>query len=296
MRKIKLAVISDIHGNSVALEQFLLDAKKNNVDEYIFPGDLINDLPFGNETLELVKNTSDYLIEGNKEEYIKEYNRAHYFWNNLQFKNIIFMNNELSKENQKLVCSLPITLNLEFEGVSFKIAHGSPESVEEQIHKKDENLIDKYTKTLKEDVLVFGHTHEPVWYKRVNGKLIVNAGCMGVSPYYKSMAEYIILHIKNKEVEVEKRLIPYKTEIVREKIKKCGILDTDRVLMSLTYAALTGNGEIRHKFFVDAKNSMKERNHNLYKTDAESIYKYFKLYDDDIWINTYNKYKNYFEF
>ena len=105
-----------------------------------------------------------------------------------------------------------------------------------------------------------------------------------------------ILHIKNKEVEVEKRLIPYKTEIVKEKIKKCGILDIDRVLMSLTYAALTGNGKIRHQFFMDAKNSMRERNHNLYKSDAQGIYKYFKLYDDDIWLNTYNKYKNYFEF
>ena len=104
------------------------------------------------------------------------------------------------------------------------------------------------------------------------------------------------MHIKNKEVEVEKRLIPYKTEIVKEKIKKCGILDIDRVLMSLTYAALTGNGKIRHQFFMDAKNSMRERNHNLYKSDAQGIYKYFKLYDDDIWLNTYNKYKNYFEF
>ena len=66
--------------------------------------------------------------------------------------------------------------------------------------------------------------------------------------------------------------------------------------MSLTYAALIGNGKIRHQFFVDAKNSMKERNHNLYKSDANGIYKYFKLYDDDIWIGTYNKYKNYFEF
>lgn len=296
MRKIKIAVISDVHGNSVALEQVLLDARENGVDKYIFPGDLVNDLPFGNETLETIKNISDYLIEGNKEEYLKEYNRAHYSWKNIQFRNTIFMNNELSKENLKLVCSLPTSLNLEFEGVKLKIVHGSPESVEEQIHKDREDLIDKYTKSLEEDVLVFGHTHEPVWYRRVNGKLIVNAGCMGVSPYYKAEAEYIILHIKNKQVEIEKRLIPYKTDFVKEKIKKCGILDEDRVLMSLTYAALIGNGKIRHQFFVDAKNSMKERNHNLYKSDANGIYKYFKLYDDDIWIGTYNKYKNYFEF
>ena len=153
MRKIKLAVISDVHGNSVALEQVLLDARENGVDKYIFPGDLVNDLPFGNETLETIKNISDYLIEGNKEEYLKEYNRAHYSWKNIQFRNTIFMNNELSKENLKLVCSLPTSLNLEFEGVKLKIVHGSPESVEEQIHKVREDLIDKYTKSLEEDVV-----------------------------------------------------------------------------------------------------------------------------------------------
>ena len=55
MVKIKVAVISDIHGNSVALREVLKDAKSNNVYECVFLGDLINDLPFGNETLELVK-------------------------------------------------------------------------------------------------------------------------------------------------------------------------------------------------------------------------------------------------
>ena len=296
MIKIKIAIISDVHGNSVALKEVLLDCKINNVDKYVFPGDLVNDLPFGNETLEIVKDVSQYVIEGNKEEYLKEYNRAHYNWKNIQFKNAIFMNNELTKDNLNFVCNLPSNLSLEFEGIKLKVVHGSPESVEEQIHKNREDLVDKYTKKLEEDVLVFGHTHEPIWYKNTNRKLIVNAGCMGVSPYYEAKAEYIILHINNKNVEVEKRLVDYKPELLKEKIKKCGILNEDKVLMSLTYAALVGKGKIRYQFFKEAKAAMKERNHNLYQSDAQGIYKYFKLYDDDIWIGLYNKYKEYFEF
>ena len=34
MVTIKLAIISDIHGNSIALREVLKDAKLNNVDEY----------------------------------------------------------------------------------------------------------------------------------------------------------------------------------------------------------------------------------------------------------------------
>ena len=67
---IKLAIISDIHGNCIALEEILKDAKLNNVDDYIFSGDLVNDLPFGNETLEIVKSTSDKVLKGNKEQYL----------------------------------------------------------------------------------------------------------------------------------------------------------------------------------------------------------------------------------
>lgn len=291
----RIAVISDVHGNSVALKEVLLDAKRNGVEMYIFSGDLVNDLPFGNETLELMKNVTDLIIEGNKEEYLKEYNRAHYTWKNIQFQNTVFMYNELTKENLNLVCNLPEKLSIEIFGTSLKIVHGSPKSVVEQIHEKDKELIDKYAKELQEDALIFGHTHEPAWYKNVNGKIIANAGCMGVSPYYKAEAEYIILHIKNKKIEVEKRLVPYSTDEVKEKIRKCGILDADKVLMNLTYLSLIGKGRIREEFFAEAVSEMKKLNHNLYKPDAQGIYKYFKLCDDEIWLKLYDKYKKYFE-
>ena len=291
----KIAVISDVHGNSVALKEVLLDAKRNGVEMYIFSGDLVNDLPFGNETLELMKNVTDLIIEGNKEEYLKEYNRAHYTWKNIQFQNTVFMYNELTKENLNLVCNLPETLSIEVSGVNLKIVHGSPKSVVEQIHEKDADLIDKYTKELQEDALIFGHTHEIVWHKNVNGKIIANAGCMGVSPYYKAEAEYIILHVKNKNIEIEKRLVHYSTDEVKEKIRKCGILDADKVLMNLTYLSLIGKGKIRAEFFAEAFYEMKRLNHNLYKTDAQGIYKYFKLCDDEIWLGLYEKYKKHFE-
>ena len=67
MIKIKVAVISDIHGNCVALKEVLKDAEKKNVNEYVFLGDLVNDLPFGNETLEIVRKYSNKILKGNKE-------------------------------------------------------------------------------------------------------------------------------------------------------------------------------------------------------------------------------------
>lgn len=295
MIKIKIAIITDIHGNSVALKEILKDAEKNKVKEYIFLGDLINDLPFGNETLELVKNRSDKVLKGNKEQYIIEYDKEKYDWENIQFKNMIYMYDELLKENLEYVKKLPHCMSLEYEGVKLLIAHGSPKSVEEQLHQEKRKLLNYYTKNLKEDCLIFGHIHEKMWYENINNKIVINAGCSGVSPFYAGQAEYVILEVSNGKVnDIDLRLVNYDIENIRNKIIECGILDIDKVLINLTYLSISGNGKIRYDFFHEAKKIMLERNGKLYRDNAKGIFKYFKLYDDDIWLGLAEKYKKHF--
>lgn len=295
MIKIKVAVISDIHANIVALNEILKDCKKNNIDEYIFTGDLINDLPFGNETLDIVKSLTNYVVRGNKEEYITEYDKMKFDWDNIQFQNTIFMYNKLSKENLEYVKKLPLSLSLKFEDLNIFLCHGSPVAVEELVHEDDLEKIDKYTKNLKEDILIFGHTHEKAWAKKVNNKIVINAGCAGVSPQNIKQAEYIILDIQGNNVNIEKRLVGFDINILKELIHKSGILKIDKVLMNLTYCAIIGKSDVRHRFFVEAKQKMADKNKKLYKEDATGIYTYFKLYDDDVWLELYKKYKNEFE-
>lgn len=45
----KIAIISDVHGNYPALLAVISDAIRNNVDQFIFVGDYIFDLPYPNE-------------------------------------------------------------------------------------------------------------------------------------------------------------------------------------------------------------------------------------------------------
>ena len=285
MIKIKVAVISDIHGNCVALNAVLKDAEKNNVDDYVFLGDLVNDLPFGNETLEIVRKKSNKILRGNKEQYLIEYERYKYDWENIQFKNIKFMYNELTEENKEFIRNLPISLLVEYDGVKILFAHGSPESVEEQLHNHKRDLLDKYTKDLEADALIFGHTHEKTWYENINNKIVANAGCCGVSPFYAGKAEYIIVEIQNQKIEnIELKFVDYDVNIVKQKIIKSGILNEDRVMMNLSYLAISGNGKIRYSFFHEAKAIMLERNGSLTKDNSKGNYTYFKLYDDDIWL------------
>ena len=220
-----------------------------------------------------------------------------YDWTNVQFRNALFCYNELTRDNIEYIKKLPHSISTEFGGIKVLLAHGSPNSVTEFIHENNDEVMEKYTKDMKEDILIIGHTHDKMWSRYYNNKLIINAGCAGVSPYYKSKAEYVILEIENLGLsKVDFKLIDYDLDLVKQKIIDSGILEKDKVLMNLTFLAINGFGEIRENFFREAKNMMLERHGVWHKNNAKGIYTYFKLFDDDIWLGLAEKYKDYFVF
>ena len=69
----RYAVISDIHGNLYALRAVLSNAANQNIDNYLFLGDYIEDLPWPNEVVEMVRCVKNaVVIRGNKEQYLAD--------------------------------------------------------------------------------------------------------------------------------------------------------------------------------------------------------------------------------
>lgn len=296
---VKVAVISDIHGNYVALEEVLKDAKTNNVDKYIFSGDLINEFPFGNKVINLIKELEKehdvYVVKGNREQYLIEYEENKYKWENVQFKNTIFMRNELTDDNFEYVRNLPFLLNIKIEDISFKIFHGSIYNISEFIHNYDEEVMEKIARESDEDVLVFGHSHQRIWYKDAYGKKFINAGCSGVSKVNPKHAEYLILEVDKDKLNIIEKNIEYDTDKLKEEIVKSGILDEERVFINFAYLAVTGGGNLTREFFARATEEMNKRNAPMVKEDAKGVYKKFRLIDDDIWLALAEEYSKYFK-
>ena len=69
----KLAILSDIHGNYIALQSCLKHAWEQQVDAYLFLGDYLGEFPYPKKTLEILyelrSNYSCFFIRGNKEDY-----------------------------------------------------------------------------------------------------------------------------------------------------------------------------------------------------------------------------------
>ena len=68
----KIAVISDIHGNSWALKRVLEDIQKKGIKTIINLGDHLNGPLRPNETFQILKETSMICIAGNGDRYIIE--------------------------------------------------------------------------------------------------------------------------------------------------------------------------------------------------------------------------------
>ncbi len=219
----KLAVISDVHGNYRALEAVLLDAKGLGVEHILFLGDLVFmglapqscfDLLMAYKPLVTIKGNTDALIEG-----IKETNPTtldEQLWR----KFIRYTDIRLSPESKKVVKGWPIVQRGEIGNDPFIFCHGSPYSYNEAITEDLDPNSTLYKKLMAEDasVILCGHTHIPADFTLGN-KRIINPGAVGYSFDGDLRASYAFMDIHSNKINAVIRRIEYDREIYMQEVQ-----------------------------------------------------------------------------
>lgn len=184
----KIAIVSDIHGNLEALNAVLQNADLEKCEMIFCLGDIAMAGPQPIETIEKIKNLIDknllISIQGNTDEMICAFDKNQVA--DLKKSNPV-MGNAL-EDDKKLIpdefktflCSLPQTKELLIDGVEICLAHGSPRKNNENIFpdlplEKVEEMI----ATTKADVIFVGHTHIPCGYQTNTNQTVVNTGSVG---------------------------------------------------------------------------------------------------------------------
>lgn len=271
----KLAVLSDIHGNLTALNAVLEDINKSEIDGYIIAGDHVIDCPQNNEVLEKIKNLDAYVIKGNREKYIMNYhNGMHSEWDNhKQMAAVVWAYNNMDEDNINYIDNLPEQLNISLANMdTIRVVHGSPFNISEQLFPdKYPERIEKSLRSIKESVLICGHTHES-WSKIVHKKLVVNPGSVGI-PFNDNMcAEYAILTWMDNRWIASHHQVKYDLEEVEQMFNGSELFQECRAWSRLTLRSIKEGKDINMEFIKYA-----------YKLAEDNGYNNLELVPDCIW-------------
>ena len=222
----KIAVLSDIHGNTTALEAVLADAKAETVDEYwllgdiLMPGtgrrrilDLLADLPI---TARVLGNWEDSLWRGlhRKLDLTKASHR--YLLRQCQY-----ILEEISPEEIEDLHNQPMQVHRRFGDLTVGITHHLPDKNwgRELIHTGKQEDFDRLVTNPYASIAVYGHIHQQLLRYGSDGQLILNPGSIG-QPFFLDAglrkdlrAQYMILEFDEAGLaDVDFRRVDYDVE------------------------------------------------------------------------------------
>jgi len=224
----KIAVISDIHGNLDALEEVLKDIKQEGCDKILALGDYVMAGPEPSNTLDWFINNKENLniemIQGNTDYMIANYSEGLY--RELTEKAPVMSEalkddfKSLNQTQKDFLKNLPVQKNIEIDGVKILMVHGSPRRNNEDIlpdtPMKD---VEMMIKDVQEDVILCGHTHIPCGFQTPQKKTVVNVGSVGRPFTEEAKSCYLKITITNGKCVFEHRFVDYNKDRAALKLR-----------------------------------------------------------------------------
>lgn len=111
---IKIAVISDIHSNAIALNSVLRDIESKNCDFIWSLGDYIGEASDPDQVIDMLTINKIPMIIGNRESKILQYHQGHLpQWDNsLQYAGLVWNHNKLETRHFDIITSLPSDIHV----------------------------------------------------------------------------------------------------------------------------------------------------------------------------------------
>jgi putative phosphoesterase len=188
---VRLAVISDIHGNLAALETVLADAGQRGVAEYLCLGDVAATGPQPHEVVARVRALGCPVVMGNTDAWLLDPPNGQAAKGEAgQIEEIDrWCASQLSDEDRQSLRAYQPVAELEREGVRLLGVHGSPRSFHEGMLATTPGAeLDEMLGAERVDLVLSGHTHAAM-LRRHRALLLVNPGSVGL-PYDQAPAPY----------------------------------------------------------------------------------------------------------
>jgi predicted phosphodiesterase len=222
----RIALISDLHGNAVSLDAVFADIDRQGVDQVVCLGDTATLGPRPREVLGMLQdhgcrcilgNHDDFLLD---EELIRTYSEVP-----IVVDSVEWCRDRISAGDLEFVSTFETGFRVDLgSGTSALLFHGSPRShMEDLLATMDADELDVALGGQKADVMAGGHTHIQM-IRQHRGTLLVNPGSVGMpfhefangcAPRVMPYAEYAMIEASSGNVQVSLRRVAVRKSMLR---------------------------------------------------------------------------------
>jgi len=230
----QLAVISDIHGNCFALDEVLVDIRRQGIERIVCLGDAIQGGVQPAETVERLREVGCPIVMGNADawlltgletsphEQVTEQQLAVRAWSLAQ----------LSKEDRAFIRQFQPTIEMVLEaGKKLLCFHGSPHSFDDIIlPDTSEDTLSQLLGGFDATLMTGGHTHTQQ-LRRMRNAWYFNPGSVGLAYNWQlsgeqfradPWAEYAIVTSEGESIGITFRHIPFDVDELASIIRASG--------------------------------------------------------------------------
>lgn len=187
----RIAIISDVHGNLEALKTCLADIQKRNIDKIFCLGDIVEKGCHAEECVKLVRENCEVVVQGNCDvdlDLTVHKVCKHNIPVELMQARVNWLNHLLSEESKQYLLNLPFSYEFYMSGSLIRLFHAHPEKksgvmINEDSYESKYRMFEPSENTVSQkiaDIVIYGHLHAPFMNKFYN-KTLINVGSVGNS-------------------------------------------------------------------------------------------------------------------
>lgn len=227
----RIAIISDMHGNDLAFEEVEADIERQKIDQIVCLGDAIQGGPQPAQVVQRLRKLNCPVVMGNADAWL--ISGAETADEGIPAERLKKMGeirlwslSQLTEDDVDFIASFQPTVTIDLEdGIDLLCFHGSPTSFDDVIlPAAPEAEFQKFLGAYADHILTGGHTHAQ--QIRRNGKnFFFNPGSVGFAYshnqpddqfYADPWADYAILTIEKGQISLEFRRVPFDSkELIR---------------------------------------------------------------------------------
>jgi predicted phosphodiesterase len=235
----QLALISDIHGNKIALEAVLDAIATEGIEHIVCLGDVAASGPQPQQVVERLRELGCPIVMGNTD---ADLLNPHFEATDDTFKQYIqdidlWCSQQLSDADKTFMHTFQPTIEYPLDDGKVLLAyHGSPRSFHERIQPiTPEEQLDEAFSGSSAAIMAGGHTHMQM-VRRYKDGLIINPGSVGLaldraSPleeiHNPPWGEYAIIEVAGHKLTVELHRIPFDIQTFVQTIRTSGMPHAD---------------------------------------------------------------------